>query len=819
MTVCTASVAISGAAASFDKKYTYIVPSGLEDKLKAGMRVLVPFGRGEKHITALVMDILWQDIADKKLKSIISAIDSEPLIGDEMLAMTEWLKETCFCTYYDAYRSMVPAGFGYKIKTHYKPALSDISEAELTEEEAELMRALMQADSQKAADELFVSNDTAEQKRLSRLAASLVDKGALEKTDALKRNVGDKTELNAALSEEYIGGAFEGVSFSAKQKNVLKLLGEAGSASAEEICYMTGCTRAVIKRLADKGAIRLYETQVMRAAAADVSEHSDVDDIILNDQQQAAYDGISALVDKHQAAGALLYGVTGSGKTSVFYKLIAHTLALGRTALVMVPEISLTPQAVRNFKRYFGNDIALLHSSLSLGSRADEFKRIRSGQARIVIGTRSAVFAPLENIGIIIMDEEGERTYKSDASPRYHARDVAIKRCGTHSCLLLLASATPSIESYYYAQTGRFHFFEINKRYSGGALPQVEIIDMQQHKGGSSLSVRLEEAVEENLRRGEQTILLLNRRGHSPYVSCAACRQPLICPTCFLPLTFHKKNGRLMCHYCGYSTAYPQSCPNCGENQFKPSGVGTQRIEDELAERFPQARLLRMDADTTFSRYAYEQSFAAFERGEYDIMLGTQMIAKGLDFPNVTLVGIVSVDKSLFLGDFRSYERTFSLITQVAGRSGRASKAGRAFIQTFVPEHYVIELAARQDYSEFYRQEAELRKALLYPPFCDICTAVFSAQLESKTIEASEAFMKLMREYLAKNRPNIPLRALGPAPCGPGRVGGRYRSRILIKCRLSAQFRKIIRDITEQFTADRRFSAVRLTIDINGDVN
>ncbi len=820
MTRTAASAVISNAAASFDKKYTYLVPPELESRLKAGMRVVVPFGKAGKHTVALVMDIFSLETDGERLKSIISLVDGNPLVGGEMLALIERLKETVFCTYYDAYRCMVPSGFGYKLKTHYKPALTDLLELTLDDREAELMKAVLSASDASGIDALFESDDPAEKRRLSRLALSLEDKGALERTDALKRRVGDKTELNAELSEKYLSNELEESSLSTKQRAVVKLLKEGGAASVEEICYMAGCTKAVIERLKAKGVVRLYETEIFRPASLEADERKDPEEIILNDEQQAAFDGISALIDTGKPAGALLYGVTGSGKTSVFYKLISHALKQGKTALMMVPEISLTPQAVKNFKTYFGSDVALLHSSLSLGSRADEFKRIRSGQARIVIGTRSAVFAPLKNIGIIIMDEEGERTYKSDSSPRYHARDVAAVRCGTHNCVLLLASATPSIESYYYAKTGRYSLFEMKKRYSGNALPTVELIDMQNEpEPGCILSRRLTNEIENNLISGGQTILLLNRRGYSPYVSCRSCRRPLVCPNCSIPLTYHKKNGRLMCHFCGFSSAFPKSCPECGSDKLAQSGAGTQKIEDELAEKFPQARILRMDADTTFSRFAYENSFAAFEKGEYDIMLGTQMIAKGLDFPNVTLVGVVSIDKSLFLGDFRSYERTFSLITQVAGRSGRAGKAGKAFIQTYVPEHYVIELAARQDYPEFYEQESQLRKALLYPPFCDICSIAFAAVLESAAIEASRAFHDMLKEYLAKNSSDVPIRVLGCAPCGVGRPGGKYRYRIIIKCRLSAGFRKMIRELSAAFCADRRFSNVKLTVDINGDIN
>ncbi|WP_242871959.1 MULTISPECIES: primosomal protein N' [unclassified Ruminococcus] len=815
--------AVSTASQSFDRRYTYTVPDRLANKVCAGARAFVPFGRGNRKVIALILSVGEVETADSRIKALSEVIDDEPLLGEEMLAMAEWLKETTFCTYFDAFRSMVPNGFSVKAAVHYKPSAVDETECGLTDEETKLLMRLKTAADQRETDSILDTEkcaNAAEKKHLRELITSMCDKGALEEIDVFKRLVGDASEKNYRLTEAYISGNIE-EKLSAKQKAVVDLLTENTSASASEICYMAGCTNAVIKRLEGKGIVMSYSVEVMRKATADADERLSTEDIHLNDEQTAAYDGIMQLVTAGKPSGALLYGVTGSGKTSVFFKLIASVLALGKTAMLLVPEISLTPQMVKKFKLYFGDDIALLHSSLSLGQRADEFKRIKRGEAKIVIGTRSAVFAPLSNIGIIILDEEGERTYKSDSSPRYHAREAAIQRCGYHKCVMVLASATPSVESFYYAKQGRFHLFEMHQRYANATLPEVEIIDMQTEAAagnGSLFSRKLADAVGETLEKGEQVILLLNRRGYTTHISCAECRQPLKCPSCDLPLTYHIKNNRLMCHYCGYSIAIPHECPSCHSEKLRQSGAGTQKIEDELGRLFPKARLLRMDADTTFSRYAYEESFSAFERGEYDIMLGTQMIAKGLNFPNVTLVGIVSIDKALFTGDFRSYERTFSLITQVAGRSGRGDKPGRAFIQTFVPDHYVINLAAEQNYDEFYEQESELRHALLYPPFCDICAVNFSSVMESRVIEGSKEFVGIMRNYIAENRLDIPLRVLGPTPCTLGRINNRYRYRLIIKCRVSKKLRDMIRYCTETFRKSAKYSEVRVVCDINGDI-
>ena len=818
-----AQVAVSGASLSFDKEYSYIVPDRLAGSVKTGSRVFVPFGRGGRRDVGLILSLSSGE-PTASMKEIASVIDSEPLIGEEMLGMVRWLKNTTFCTYFDAYRSIVPGGFSVKAAVHYRPAGIDPEECGLTAEETELYMRLLKAEKQKDIDALLIPDEkasAAEKKRVRAMTASLTDKGAIEEETVFTRAVGDASEQNVMLTERFRSGDID-EKLSAKQNAVIKLLEEHTAASIGELCYMAGCTRSVIKRLEEKGVVRIYSVEVMRKATADASERRDPASIVLNEEQTAAYDGIMELIRAGKPAGALLYGVTGSGKTAVFFRVIDSVLKLGKTALMLVPEISLTPQMVKRFKLCFGDGIALLHSSLSLGQRADEFKRIRQGEAKIVIGTRSAVFAPLENIGVIILDEEGERTYKSDMPPRYHAREAAIQRCGFHNCLLLLASATPSVESFYFAKTAnRFSLFEMRKRYANATLPDVEIVDMQSepHAGADSLfSLKLANAVGETLSRGEQAILLLNRRGFTTYMSCMGCRQPVVCPNCNLPLTYHRKNERLMCHYCGYSIPVPTVCPNCGDERLRQSGAGTQRIEDELSRLFPTARLLRMDADTTFTRGAYEESFTAFERGEYDIMLGTQMIAKGLNFPNVTLVGVVSIDKALFTGDFRSYERTFSLITQVAGRSGRGDKPGRAYIQTYVPDHYVINLAAAQDYDEFFEQESALRKALLYPPYCDICAVSFSSVMESRVIEGSRFFLGLIKTYISEKGLKIPLRILGPSPCTLGRINNRYRYRLIIKCRVSPQLREMISCCLGGFFAERKYSEVRISADINGDI-
>ena len=808
-----AMVALSHAAYSFDAEYSYLIPEKLRPQLKAGMRVFVSFGRGNNRVIGLVTRICDDDGSVKRMKPVLAVIDSESLLTDEMLKIVFWLKENTFCTYYDAFKSAVPTGFSYKADLHYALVNTYIMKERLSPEESEIISFLEMTDDQQEIDKFLDIKEFPQRKKPLDM---LIDKGFVEETQSFRRKVGDESVKMAELLPDY-----ENAELTPKQRKVVELLEECGSASVKELCYMTGCTATIIKRLCDKNAVRLYDREVMRDAVGEITDRESPDDITLNDEQTDAYSGIMELIRAGRPAGALLYGVTGSGKTSVFIKVIDAVLKMGKTAIMLVPEISLTPQMVARFKVLFGQNIALLHSSLSLGQRMDEFKRIKRGEARIVIGTRSAVFAPATDIGVIIMDEEGEQSYKSDSTPRYHARDVAIQRCGHNGALLLMASATPSLETFYHAKKGRFHLFTLKHRYSDAVLPEVEIVDMQTEaaQGNDSLlSRKLADKLTETLQKGEQAILLLNRRGFTTYISCTSCRQPVVCQRCNIPLTYHKKNNRFMCHYCGYTMDNHAVCPTCGSDKLRSSGVGTQRVEDEVARIYPDARILRMDADTTSSRYAYEEKFKAFENHEYDIMLGTQMIAKGLNFPDVTLVGVISLDKALFTGDFRSYERTFSLLTQVAGRSGRGSKPGVAYIQTFVPDHYVLNLAAEQNYDEFYDEEIALRQSLIYPPCCDICVFGFSSTMESKAIRAADFVTEFIANYLRVNKVDFPMRAIGPSPCTLEIINGRFRYRLILKSKNTRAFRAMIRSVLNAFNENKEFKEVRIYADINGDI-
>lgn len=810
-----AKIALSGTALSFDTEYSYNLPQSLASKALPGSRVIVPFGRGNRKRVGFITRLYECDRMREELKNIISVVDVQPLVNEEMLRLIFWLKDNTFCTYFEAYKTIVPIGYNYNLSTHYKAVNAHI-DAELSKDEQSLFDAFMLAENQREKDLLMAYNGDPEKKAL---VEALIEKGVIEEADVLKRKVGDETIRMVKLTNAFLDAEVGG-KITPKQQQIIDLLAQCETASIKEICYMLGVTQSIIKRLIQNGICEIYEAEVLRTPNFKETDRIDPESIILNDDQQRVFLGILELIRLSKPCGSLLYGVTGSGKTSVFIKLIHEVLKSGKTALMLIPEISLTPQTVMKFRSLFGETVAVIHSNLSLGQRVDEFKRIRSGDARIVIGTRSAVFAPLDNIGIIIMDEEGEHTYKSENSPRYHARDVAIQRCGHHGAVLLLASATPSIESYYYAKSGRFHLFELPKRYNKTSLPRVITVDMQtevQDGNNSLFSRSLKDAIEDNLKRNEQSILLLNRRGFNTYVTCLDCRMPVECPNCNIPLTYHKKNNRLMCHYCGYSRAKVTECEHCHSTHLKATGIGTQRVEDEVERLFPNARVLRMDADTTSSRYSYEKYFDAFAKGEYDIMLGTQMIAKGLDFENVTLVGVLSLDRSLYTGGFQSYEKTFSLLTQVVGRSGRGSKKGVAFIQTFSPEHYVISLASKQDYKKFYEGEIELRRALTYPPFCDICVVGISSEINDEAQKSSQEFINILKQNIDELNYKMPMRVLGPSPCIMTRINGRFRHRIIIKCKNNSAFRSLMSKTLVDASKSKVFCNTRLFADINGD--
>jgi primosomal protein N' (replication factor Y) len=548
------------------------------------------------------------------------------------------------------------------------------------------------------------------------------------------------------------------------------------------------------------------------------TEKKYISDIKLSDKQFEVFERISKALELNIAKGFLLHGVTGSGKTSIYKHLIAKTLEMGKTAMLLVPEISLTPQTARQFEELFGESISVLHSGLSASKRHGEFKRIKNGDAKVVIGTRSAVFAPLENIGIIIIDEEQEQTYKSEQSPRYSAIDIAKWRTKYHGAVLLLASATPSVTDYYLSEKGVYTRLELNERYNDVPLPEVQIVDMKKERSFGNyeqFSKLLLDEINKNLMCKEQTILLLNRRGYQTSMVCGDCDTPVYCQNCSVPLVYHKSDNMLHCHYCGFERRVPTVCESCGSGGLIRTGYGTQKLEEKLAEFFPAARVLRMDADTISSKNTFESNFKAFANKEYDIMLGTQMIGKGIDFPNVTLVGVLSVDNTLYTGDFSGYERTFSLITQVVGRSGRGDKKGRAVLQTFLPDHPIINLASQQNYKEFYDAEIAVRSSSIFPPACNLCTIGFSNESESEVKSAIMAMLNIIRIETTKTVIKFPLRVLGPVSDGHERIAGKFRFKLILKCKNNRHFRDFMRSVLAEYYKDKKINRTSVYIDFS----
>ncbi|WP_343252501.1 replication restart helicase PriA [Ligaoa zhengdingensis] len=789
-----AKIAVEKAAYHFDKLYDYLVPEAYRDKVRPGCRVTVPFGAGNRRRQGVVLALeeAGEGADLSRLKPFALLLDDGAALGPELLELAGWLRENTFCTWFDAVRTLLPPGLGYRLDLTLRTAPEPPGDPDAL---ADDMRALFS----------FVrGRGRVSRGRLCEAFGLLPDAPALEALlaggwllgeESARRKIGDDTVTMARLTpdaEDRIGE----LKLTVKQRAVVELLQSAGTASVREIGYFTGTTRAVAAALGQKGLVEFFKAPPPRAPLADGD--APPPPLALTGGQQRAYEGLSALYRQGEAAVSLLYGVTGSGKTSVYLRLIEDVVADGRQVIVLVPEISLTPQTIGAFTARFGPRVAILHSALSMGERLEQWKRIRAGEVSIAVGTRSAVFAPFENIGLILIDEEQESAYKSESSPRYHAREVAKHRILRHSAQLVLCSATPSVESYYHAMTGRYRLFTLTERFGHALLPEVEVVDMdgELREGNlSGVSHALGTAIAENLADGRQTILLLNRRGYNTLVKCQNCNTAVTCPHCSIGLVYHQANGRLMCHYCGYSRALAQRCEVCGSDYVKYAGEGTQRLEKELHTLFPSARVLRMDADTTMAKHAYEQRFERFAQGDYDIMVGTQMVAKGLNFPNVTLVGVLAADSTLFGDNFKSEERTFSLLTQVVGRSGRGSLHGRAYIQTHFPENEIFRLAARQDYEGFYQREIATRRLMLYPPFCTLCAVGFTGLEEGAVRAGAQAFLRELTRTARQDYPALPLRVLGPTPGVVPKVGGKYRYKLIIKCKNTRDFRAMLAQV------------------------
>ena len=809
-----AKIAVSAANFAIDKPYSYRVPEGMT--VAPGQRVMLPFGRANKHTEGIVLSV--EPGNDPKLKNVERCLDDGPLLTDRQLRLAAFLRERYFCTFYDAIRAMLPAGLWFQTKETF--SLTENRDWQLKD-----IRKAHALDVLKLMDELGGTCEEAplrslipEEEALRDVLAYLARKKWITaQTDYLRRT-NDKTEKIATLAaspEEAMEFASHRPKSAAMQKSVLELLCSVGSAAVKEICYFTGASGATVNRLEKLGYLTLSERPVLRCREIRPAKLDGP--LILNDDQHACFEGLSSQMEEEKPGIALLYGITGSGKTSVYIKLIQRCLERGRAAMLLVPEIALTPQLLSLMAAHFGDTIAVLHSSLSAGERYDQWKRVRSGEAKVIVGTRSAVFAPCDP-GLIILDEEQEHSYKSENSPRYDAREVAVWRGSKENALVLLGSATPSVESMYRAKNGLYRLYTLRQRYNGRPLPEVDIVDMRrelQLGNDLSLSVPLRHAILETRDAGKQAILLLNRRGASRALVCVDCRETPECPRCSVRLTYHSANRRLMCHYCGYSQPVPERCA-CG-GHLKTIGTGTQKVQEELAFLFPEMEVSRMDADTVSAANPHEKILETFRKENIPVLIGTQMVAKGLNLPNVTLVGVLDADLSLYTGGYRAGETTFNMLTQVVGRAGRGDSAGRAMIQTLVPEHPVIRLAARQDYDAFYQLEIQLRQVQNAPPFGDVATVTVTGQDEAAVLRGA---VKLRDSLTACLRQEIYTQehctVLGPAPCAVPKINYNFRYQLTLRCRMTRNLRLLLAHLLREFSRDRGNKGVSAFADVNG---
>ena len=720
-----------------------------EDDIRAGDIIKVPFGRANSLRLAVVTRVK-NACEGEGIKSVHSRLDTRYSLSEEMLGLCLFMKGHTLCSFGEAARSVIPPA-----------ALSDIPSVKV-----------------KKTCVLTLSPEEAD--------ALLAAKG------------------RAGLRSE-------------GQRLVVEYLKSIGSADIELIRATPGVSYANISALADKGIIKIIQSESIRNPYAEYARIRDNSEIVLSSAQQTAYDTIESELLSNEARAALLFGVTGSGKTKVIMKAIDKTLSEGRRVIMLVPEIALTPQTVNIFCRRYGERVAVIHSSLSQGERFDAWRRIKRGEVDLVIGTRSAIFAPLDNIGMIVIDEEHEHTYKSESDPKYHARDIAAYRCGKNKALMLLASATPSLESFYKAKTGVYTLVPLRERYGGVRLPDAIIVDMREELrlgNTSPISDRLLKSLNSVYENEKQAILFLNRRGYSTQISCKECGEVLSCPRCSVSLTYHngKDGGKLLCHMCGYSERVPKVCPSCSADKLSFLGYGTQKLEAELNKYIPDMSVLRMDADTTGTKMSYDRMLEDFREGRHDILLGTQMVAKGHDFPRVTLVGVALADTSLYVSDFRAAEKTFSLLTQVIGRAGRATDGGIAVIQTYAPKNEVIRLACLQDYEKFYEGEIALRRELSYPPFCDIVNLTLTSEDEEELLRESKHLSDTLLSKLSGELGKLPFIVFGPFEAQVYKINEKYRMRMVVKCKLNKQSRGLFHELLCEFSTSRK---VTLAVDMN----
>ena len=810
-----AKIAVSAAVYAIDKPYDYTIPQGME--LCPGVRVTVPFGRANKLSEGIVLALEQGD--ESKLKSVLEVLDKEPLLDEKALRLAAFLRERYFCTFYDAVKAILPAGVWFQEREVYAICCDDWKEA-ISRQPVAL--SVMQTMSELGGEaELELLRKQFEDEALHKALRYLQRKKLIYCRSDRKQRVQDKTErivLLRSSCEEALHYAESRKRTAPLQAAVLELMAAVGECASKELCYYTGANAATLNRLEALGFLSFMQEERLRISKVEPARLQGP--LVLNTEQAKVYEGLKEQFTGGKNPIALLYGVTGSGKTSVYIKLIFDCLAEGKSAILLVPEIALTPQLLSLFAAHFGEKVAVLHSGLRITERYDTWKRIRAGDAKVILGTRSAVFAPAQNLGLLILDEEQEHTYKSENSPRYHAREVAIYRAAQFGASVLLGSATPCVETMYRAKTGAYGLYALKKRYNQKALPPVQIVDMKaelKEGNATAISMPLYYALKETMEKGQQAILFLNRRGTSRMLSCVECGYVPMCPGCTVNLTYHHANGRLMCHYCGHSQPVPVRCPECG-GHLKQVGCGTQKVQEQLENLFPGVNILRMDADTVSAVNTHEKLLERFQKEKIPILLGTQMVAKGLNFENVTLVGVLDADMSLYVGSHRAGENTFSMITQVVGRAGRGNAPGRAMIQTMTPQNRVIELAAKQDYDSFYEEEIPLRQVRACPPFADLITLTFHGEEEETVWQCAWRFKAVLEAQLASPYyQDEQVELLGPAPAQVARVNYSYRCRLTLSCRNTRSLRQLLSHLLRQFVKNKENRGIGVYADVNGN--
>ena len=800
-----AKIVIANASRELDRIFHYNVPN--EVSVSVGSRVLVPFGMGNKTAEGIIVGFVNESIY-AKLKNIATVLDTAPLCTKELCDLALWMRKKYLCTYYQALKSVMPSGISVKTTEWITLVNSDIDIEKACGKSAVQKKIILRLIEAGGTLDFGSIADISS----ARLAIkALAEKGIVSLDESTAQNVKSKKIRMVDITTTYdeIADSIHLLHKKApKQAKMLEILRQTGLISVADLVAFSGGSYVAVNALHSKGLVA-YEDKIILRMAYDEENYAKTTPLTPTDEQLVVLSNLKHSADTNDLTPILLKGVTGSGKTEVFLQIIEHIISKGskgEQAIVLVPEISLTPQMVSRFVARFGKQVSVLHSGLSLGERYDEWSKIRSGKVSVAVGARSAIFAPFENLGIIIIDEEQEGTYKSESPPHYSSKEVAIFRSKNEGAMVILASATPSIDSYYKAKTGEYKLFEMHSRHNFASLPHVEIIDMRnelQSGNRSVFSLKLKGEIEKNLANGQQTILFHNRRGFNSFVMCRTCGESLMCDNCSVTLTFHKNTGQLKCHYCGFERENVTACPSCESSHIRFVGTGTEKIEEEIINLFGIKSFIRMDADTTAGKNSHEIILNRFERENIPILLGTQMVTKGLDFPNVTLVGVLVADLSLNIDDFRAAERTFSQLTQVCGRAGRGDLSGRAIVQTYQPEHYAVQLAKNHDYISFYNHEINIRRQLNFPPFCDLVMILMQGNIE-KSVQSDLI-------QIAEKLKGLNIQILGPVPAPYAKIKNKYRWRILIKCENSEEILPVLHNIIIEHTKKDNL----LTIDIN----